>query len=182
MAALPVSFDLMSGKWPLVILLCAFGTCLLAVPLFIFSRVDKDRIAVMGMWSGGFYVDEAEALRGYLQLYRGKDRFKMRLGSKDQEIEFEGTWKVKGSRIELRANDIKFQNPSVADQKSLGLLVLDSEKVRAAYAKPITLDLKGQELVGLTITLDKFQGKHLFRKGEVTPNTQRALDQIKNKR
>lgn len=154
----------------------------MAFPLVFLSGVDKERVGVMGMWTGGFYVDDAEALRGYLQLYRTGDKFKMRLGTKDQEINFAGTWTVKDTRIELKTLDIDFQNPTESDQKSMGLIVLDSEKVRAAYAKPITLDLKNKELIGLTITLDRFQGRHKFEKGDVTPNAQRALDRIQNKR
>lgn len=172
----------MSGKWPIIVLLLAVGSCLLAFPLIFLTGVDKERVAVMGMWTGGFYVDEAEVLRGYLQLYRTGDKFKMGLGTKDQEINFQGTWKVKGQRVELQALDIDFQNPTEANRKALGLIVLDSEKVRNAYAKPITLDLKNKELVGLTITIDKFQGRHKFQKGDVTPNSQRALDRIQNNR
>lgn len=172
----------MSGKWPIIVLLLAVGSCLLAFPLVFLTGVDKERVAVVGMWTGGFYVDDAEVLRGYLQLYRTGDKFKMRLGTKDQEINFQGTWKVKGQRVELQALDIDFHNPSEANRKALGLTVLDSEKVRNAYAKPITLDLKNKELVGLTITLDKYQGRHKFQKGDVTPNAQRALDRIQNNR
>lgn len=172
----------MGEKWAIVVLLSVCGICLLSVPLLLLQGVDKDRVGVLGTYTGGFYVDDAEVMRGYLQLLRTKEQFRMRLGTKDQEINFEGTWTTKDKRVELRTLDIKFNNPSQSAEKALGLVVLDAEKVRNAYAKPITLDLRDRELIGLTITLDKFQGRHKFQKGEVTPNTQRALDRIKSKR
>ncbi len=172
----------MGERWAIVVLLSICGICLLSVPLFLLKGVDKDRVGVVGTWTGGFYVDDAEVMRGYLQLLRTKEQFKMRLGTKDQEINFEGSWTAKDGRIELRTLDIKFNNPSHSDEKALGLIVLDAEKVRNAYAKPIVLDLRGRELIGLTVTIDKFQGRHKFRKGEATQNAEKALDRIKSNR
>lgn len=172
----------MGERWAIVALLSICGICLLSVPLLLLRGVDKDRLGVMGTWTGGFYVDDAEVMRGYLQLLRTREQFRMRLGTQDQEINFEGTWTLKDERVELRALDIKFNGSSQSSGGSADLAVLDAEEVRKAYAKPITLELRGRELVGLTITLDKFQGRHKFQKGAVTPNAQEALDRIKSKR
>jgi hypothetical protein len=141
---------------------------------------DKERTPVMGHWTGGFYADNAEVLRGYLQLYRTGDKFKMRLASKDQEFEFDGTWTIAKRRIELRVSDIKFENPPEETARAMKLFVLDADKVRAAYAKPITLDIDAttNTLTGLTMTIDKIQGKHRFSKGAVTPDAQKALDKM----
>jgi len=148
--------------------------------LILAGCADKQRTPVMGHWTGGFYTDGAEAMRGYLQLYRTGDKFKMRLASKTQELQFEGTWTIEKNRIQLRVGDIKFDNPSEATQKAMGIQVLDSESVRSAYSKPIVLDVSGdaRELKGLTMTLDNLQGSHRFNKGDVTPNAQQALDRI----
>lgn len=152
--------------------------------LLLASCGDKERAPVLGMWTGGFYTDEAEVLRGYLQLYQTGDKFKMRLGTKDQEMTFQGTWTLAKGRVDLRVGDIDFENPPEETQKALGLRVFTPEDVRAAFGKPITLDLgsNGKALTGLTITIGKIQGKHRFNKGEVTANTQKALDGMKGNR
>jgi len=143
---------------------------------------DKERTPVMGHWTGGFYTDEAEAMRGYLQLYKTGDKFKMRLASKNQELIFDGTWTIAKGRIELRVGNIEFENPSEADQKAMGIKVLDSEKVRNAYAKPLMLDVSAdaKTLKGLTMTLDSLQGSHRFSKGGVTTGAQDALDRMRD--
>lgn len=171
----------MSRKWPIFILLAVFGVCILTVPVIFFSGADKERSPVLGMWTGGFYTDEAEVLRGYLQLYRTGDKFKMRLGTKDQEMNFDGKWTVAKKRIELRVTNIDFQNPTNETQKAMGLFIFDPDEVRAAYSKPITLDIDDSKLSGLTISIGKLQGRHRFQKGQVTPNAQRALDKITGK-
>lgn len=150
--------------------------------LILAGCADKERTPVMGHWTGGFYTDEAEAMRGYLQLYRTGDKFKMRLASKIQELNFEGTWTIAKGRIELRTGDIEFDNPTEATQKAMGLRVLDSEKVRNAYSKPVILDISGDQktLKGLTMSLDNLQGSHKFVKGGVTTGAQKALDRMKN--
>ncbi len=154
---------------------------LLLVPvLIVLGCTDKERLPVMGQWTGGFYTDEAEVLRGYLQLYRGKDQFKMRLGSKHQEIDFTGTWTVANNRIELRASDIKFTNPSEEKIRTLGLEILKADTVRDNYRKPIVLTIGegNKSLTGLTMTVGKFQGRHKFNKGQASGNAQRVLDDL----
>jgi hypothetical protein len=157
---------------------------LLSLLVLLAGCVDKARTPVMGHWTGGFYTDSAEVLRGYIQLYRTGDKFKMRLASKDQEMNFEGTWTIAKRRVELRIADIKFDNPPAETQKAMRLRIFTSEQVRDAYAKPITLDLSSDEteLKGLTITLGGIQGRHGFTKGAVTANSQKALDNMKDKR
>lgn len=146
--------------------------------------MDKERVPVMGQWTGGFYTDKAEVLRGYLKLYRTGDKFKMRLTSKHQEMNFEGTWTIAKRRVELRVSDVQFENPPEETQKALGLKLLSSEEVRTVYSKPIMLDLnaKDNELDGLTMTLGNIQGKHQFKKEAITANSQKALDNIKGNR
>jgi hypothetical protein len=153
----------------------------LLVVLALAGCTDKERTPVMGHWTGGFYTDEAEALRGYLQLYRTGDKFKLRLASKVQELNMQGTWTMAKGRIELRVGDIEFDNPSEATQKAMGIRVMDSEKVRNAYAKPLILDVSSDQktLQGLTMTLDNLQGSHRFVKGGVTADAQKALDRLK---
>ena len=169
----------MGERWAIVALLSICGICLLSVPLLLLRGVDKDRLGVMGTWTGGFYVEDAEVMRGYLQLLRTKEQFKMRLGTNDQEINLEGTWTIKDERIELQTLDVKV---SKAYQSSAESPILDAEAVRGAYARPITLDLRGRELVGLTLTIDRFQGRHKFQKGEMTTNAERAMERIKRTR
>ncbi|MBC8063991.1 MAG: hypothetical protein H7Y17_04120 [Chlorobia bacterium] len=156
----------------------------LLILLLVTGCVDKERAPVLGMWTGGFYTDEAEVLRGYLQLYQTGDKFKMRLGTKDQEMTFLGTWSLAKNRVDLRVGDIDFENPTEETQKALGLKMFTPDEIRAAFGKPITLDLAtdGKALSGLTITIGKIQGKHRFKKGEVTANTQKALDGMKGNR
>src|SRR5687768_4840802 len=98
----------------------------LLVPLLLLAGcVDKERAPVLGMWTGGFYTDQAEVLRGYLQLYRTGDKFKMRLSTSHQEMNFEGTWSIAKERITLRVADIKFENPTDETRKALGLKIFD---------------------------------------------------------
>jgi hypothetical protein len=157
---------------------------LLAPFLLLVGCVDKDRAPVLGTWTGGFYTDQAEVLRGYLQLYKTGDKFKMHLNNKDQEMNIDGTWTIAKKRIELHVSDIKFENPAEEVQKALKLRIFPSEQVRTAYAKPIILNIKldENELNGLTMTLGDIQGKHVFKKGQVTPNTQKALEKIQSNR
>jgi hypothetical protein len=157
---------------------------LLAPLLLLLGCVDKDRAPVLGHWTGGFYTDKAEVMRGYVQLYQTGDKFKMQLANPDQTMNFEGTWSIVKKHIELRVADIKFENPSAEVQKALKLRIFGPEQVRSAYAKPIVLNIKseGTELNGLTMTLGDIQGKHVFRKGAVTPNTRKALDKIESNR
>ena len=156
--------------------------CLLLTVAILVGCADKERTPVMGHWTGGFYTDDAEAMRGYLQLYKTGDKFKMRLASKTQELVFDGTWTIAKGRIELRVGNVEFDNPSAADQKAMGIKVLDSEKVRNAYAKPLMLDVAddAKSLKGLTMTLDTLQGSHRFVKGDVTADSQKALDRMRN--
>ncbi len=143
--------------------------------------VDRSRVPVMGLWTGGFYADKGQAFKGYLQLYRTGDKFKMRLASKDQAIDFDGTWTVDKRRIVLSVGDIKFDNPTEEDQKALGLKIIQPDEVRSAYSKPITLDLDQGEtkLGGLTMTLGGLSGKHEFSKGEAARNSQKVLDDLR---
>jgi hypothetical protein len=154
---------------------------LLAPLVLIAGCVDKERAPVLGMWTGGFYTDEAEVLRGYLQLYRTGDKFKMRLTTKQQEMNFEGTWSIAKERITLRVADIKFENPSDETRKALGLKIFDPEQIRSAYSKAITLDVGPNELKGLTLTLGQIQGRHKFTKGARTPGADKAMDRIQGK-
>ncbi len=144
--------------------------------------MDSERAPVLGMWTGGFYTDEAEVLRGYLQLYKTGDKFKMRLATADQEMNLAGTWTMAKGRITLRTDDIKFNNPSDETRKALGLKIFDPDQVREAYAKAITLDVREKELKGLTITLGHIQGRHRFTQGALTPNAQKAMDKIQGKK
>jgi len=155
---------------------------LLAIAIFAAGCIDKERAPVMGMWTGGFYTDKGQAFKGYLQLYRTGDKFKMRLASKDQAMDFEGTWTIGKRRVELTVGDIKFDNPTEEDQKALGLKIISPEDVRGAYGKPVTLDLdeKDTRLTGLTFPLGSILGRHEFAKGEVTKNTRQALDRLRN--
>jgi len=135
----------------------------------------------MGLWTGGFFTDKGQAFKGYVQLYRTDDKFKMRLASKDQAIDFEGKWTVEKRRIALTVSEIKFDNPSEEDQKALGLHIVQPTEVRDAYGKPITLDLDpaGTKLSGLTMTLGWLTGKHEFQKGEAARNSQKVLDEMR---
>jgi hypothetical protein len=152
--------------------------------LVVAGCTDKDRAPVMGHWTGGFFSDEAEVMRGYLQLYKTGDKFKMRLASKDQEINFAGTWTVAKGRVELRVTDTQFDNPPEETIKALGIRIFESEQVRSAYSKPIALDVSddGKSLKGLTMTLGDLQGRHRFSKGAVTSNSQEAFERMKGKR
>lgn len=155
---------------------------LLAVAIFAAGCIDKERAPVMGMWTGGFFDDKGQAFKGYVQLYKTGDKFKMRLASKEQAMDFEGTWTIAKRRIDLTVIDIKFDNPTEEDQKALGLKIISPDDVRAAYGKPITLDLdeKGSKLTGLSVSLGPLLGRHEFNKGEVTKNTREAFDRMKN--
>jgi hypothetical protein len=145
---------------------------------------DKQRTPVLGMWTGGFYTDKAEVLRGYLQLYKTGDKFKMRLATREQEMNFAGTWAIAKGRVELHISDVQFENPTDEERKARGIRVFDSEKVREAIAKPIALDLidDGKTFRGLTMTLDQVQGRLGFTKGAVTKETQEALDKMRTNR
>jgi len=149
-----------------------------------FGCTDKQRTPVLGMWSGGFYTDKAEVLRGYLQLYKTGDKFKMRLATREQEMTFNGTWTIAKGRVELQIADVEFENPTDEERKARGIRVFDSEKVREAFAKPIALDLTDQDktLRGLTMTLDQIQGRLGFTKGAVTKETQEVLDKMRTNR
>lgn len=173
----------MRRNWLIITLLLAFGFCIVLIPLFVFSKVDKERVQVMGHWTGGFYSDGAQMLRGYLQLYRTGDKFKMRLASKDQAINFEGTWKIQKKRVELTVGVVDFENPTEENQKALGLRILAPEAVRESYGKVIALDLSADQtsLTGLTMKIADLQGRHEFVKGAVTPNTERAFERIQAK-
>ena len=144
---------------------------------------NRDKVIAMGHWTGGFYSDKAEVLRGYLQLYGTGDKFKMRLANKDQGMNFDGTWTLTKKRITLKISSIDFENPTQETQKSLGLMLIEPESVRSAYAKSIVLDLAedGRALKGLTMSIGRLQGSHLFTKGAVTENAQQAIDRMKSK-
>ena len=141
---------------------------------------DPERTPVMGHWTGGFYTDQAEVLRGYLQLYRTGDKFKMRLASPNQELNLAGTWTIAKGRVELRVQDIEFHNPTEQQRVARNLVVFDSDRIRENYRKPIALDLRddGRSLRGLAMTLDTIQGRHQFSKGPATERTEKALDRM----
>jgi hypothetical protein len=151
--------------------------------LLLAGCANREKVLAMGHWTGGFYADKAEVLRGYLQLYGTGDKFKMRLANKDQGMNFDGTWTLSKKRITLKIGSIDFENPTQETQKSLGLRLIDPEAVRSAYAKSIVLDLSedGRALTGLTMSIGKQQGSHMFTKGAVTENAQQAIDRMKSK-
>jgi len=155
---------------------------ILFVAILAAGCVDKERAPVMGTWTGGFYTDKGQAFKGYLTLYRTGDKFKMRLASKDQAMDFEGTWTIGKHRIALTTGEIKFENPTEEDQKALGLKIVTPDEVWAAYAKPVAFDLDASDrkLTGLTVALGSLSGRHEFGKGEVTKNTKQAQDRIRN--
>ena len=148
------------------------------IPFFLLLALvgctDKDRVPVMGNWTGGFFTERGQAFKGYLQLYLTGDKFKMRLSSKDQAMDLEGTWKVDAKRVILSVNNIDFQNPSEDDQKALGLKIISPDEVRTAYGHE-----SKTKLSGLTITLGNLSGRHEFVKGEATKNTEKALEGLR---
>lgn len=160
-----------------------FAGLALLLLLCLAGCANREKVLAMGHWTGGFYSDKAEVLRGYLQLYGTGDKFKLRLANKNQGMSFDGTWTLEKKRITLRISSIDFENPTQETQKSLGLLLIEPEAVRAAYGKPIVLDLDegGRALKGLTMSIGKIQGSHLFTKGAVTENAQQAIDRMKSK-
>lgn len=154
---------------------------LLLVAAGVVGCADRERTPILGTWTGGFFDDQNQLFKGYLTLYRTGDKFKMRLTSKEQAMDFEGTWTVAKHRVTLTTTDIKFDNPTEEDQKALGIKIIQPDEVRAAYAKPVALDLDSnkQKMAGLTMTLGSLTGKHRFEKGEATARAQEALNQMK---
>lgn len=148
--------------------------------MLLFGCADRNRVMALGHWTGGFYTDRAEALRGYLHLYQTGDKFKLELANRVQGATLGGTWKLDKRRITLTITTIEFDNPTTEDQKSLGLNVVSPDSIRSAYANHVVLDLdpSGTTLTGLTMSIGPLKGRHQFTKGDVTPNAKKAIDRM----
>ncbi|MHB8637393.1 MAG: hypothetical protein ACYC96_13065 [Fimbriimonadaceae bacterium] len=138
---------------------------------------NKERIPFLGHWDGGFDVTSTTAsvpttaivLRGYIQLYRTNDRFLMEMANPLQLLDLAGNWRmVSSTRIELTFHNFKLTEPDLEKLKAMHKPYLDPVALRAAYTKPLILDLSpnGKQLTGLLVRVGPLLGTHVFRKGQ----------------
>ena len=138
---------------------------------------NKERIPYLGHWDGGFEValstsaaqSSAINMRGYLQLYRTDDKFLIQLSNPTQVLDLGGKWRMVGPRrVELTFHDFKLAEPDLNKLKGMGRPFLEPADLRAAYTKPLILDLSkdAKTLTGLLMRVGPLLGKHEFKKGE----------------
>jgi hypothetical protein len=137
---------------------------------------NKTRMPYFGHWLGGFETTSSTSLmstsaiefRGYLQLYRVDNKFLIQLSNQSQVLNLGGVWKVlRTNRIELTFNSFRLDEPDLDKLKAMRRPYLEPEDLRAAYGKPMILDLKPDgSLEGLLVHVGPLIGKHAFKKGE----------------
>jgi hypothetical protein len=142
---------------------------------------DSKKIRFLGMWNGGFEVSgvggkndlslkglEALSLSGYLKVLANKNEYWLKLDGKQQGIEIKGKWSYDdaSSRLTLRPNDIQIDDGGGEEFRDPNKPWVPVEKLRAAYEKPIVLDLKGEnkKYEGLEMSVGSLQGVHRFEK------------------
>jgi hypothetical protein len=130
----------------------------------------------LGHWVGGFQVTSATrevpvaklAMNGYLQLYRTDDKFLIQLSNPTQVLNLGGVWRMIGAhRIELTFNAFRIDEPDLTKLKGMRRAYLEPEDLKAAYSKPLILDLGPPgTLNGLLVRVGPLLGRHVFMKGQ----------------
>jgi hypothetical protein len=138
----------------------------------------------LGHWVGSFEVEQAAKgvpvdalnLKGYVQLYQTGDRCLLELANPAQKLTLKGTWKiatpsgretVKLRRVVVTVNDLVLEEPSLERLKALHRPFIDPAELRAAFAKPLILELSedGKTMNGILVTIGPLLGHFHFIKG-----------------
>ena len=128
-----------------------------------------------GYWPGLFYIESAagdtsparlqsEALKGYLQLYAGKMRFKMEMKSANQRFTVDGTWSVDGDRVRIVGEDFTFDQPPEEDQKARGLTLVEPGAIRKTLKNGLSFrrSADNRNLAGQKTSLGHLLGEFRF--------------------
>jgi hypothetical protein len=167
----------------------------LAVGLAVLGCTDPKLVPMLGNWTGGFKIDTVDgkpnpeearklAFKSYLQLYRTRDKFKLRMENPRQSFEITGTWQRKTKQIELIPGEFTFDNPSEDDQKSRGIKIVQPDEVRAVYGKAFFLDISEDEkqLVSPLMSLGELAGHHFFSKAATSAFAEREYERMRKQK
>ena len=138
---------------------------------------DKAILPFLGKWQGQFEVQrmqisgtesdrKRESLKGYVQVYADKHKFKMRMEGEQEAVDLTGIWSIKGRQITLQFSEVVVDDMGGEQFRDPNRKFISPLDLRAAYGKPIVLNLSAdkQHLDGLTMTMGGLTGRHVYVK------------------
>ncbi len=150
---------------------------LLILLLFAAGCGDKTILPFLGKWQGQFEVQrmqvpgtesdrKRESLKGYVQVYADKHKFKMRMEGEQEAVDLTGTWSIKRQQITLQFSDVVVDDMGGEQFRDPNRKFIAPIDLRAAYSKPLVLNLSTDKkhLDGLTMTMGGLTGRHVYVK------------------
>jgi hypothetical protein len=168
---------------------------LLVLVVLVAGCADPKIVPLLGNWTGSFKAESVDGrkdvallkatdFKAYLQLYRTKDRFKMRMENPLQAVEVTGSWSRKGDQILLAPAEFKFENPSEEAQKTKNMRIVQPQEMREGYGKSFALDISpdSKSLSSPTMTLGIVTGRHFFTKGVSSDYAEREYERMRGQK
>lgn len=105
-------------------------------------------------------------MKGNLELYTTRMKFKLEMNNIHQTFTVGGNWKAEKGRITMTADSFDFKNPTEEDQKALSLKIITPDEIRSLFGHAFVLDESGDKrrLTGLKTSLGKLIGRFEFER------------------